>query len=138
MIEIVPGIAIAEEEVEESFIRASGPGGQNVNKVATAVQVRFDLRRSPSLPNWMSIRAQAIAAKRLTKDGVIVITATNHRTQEGNRAEALERLVALLREAADRPAVRRATRPSGAAKKKRLEEKTRRSTIKRLRRGAED
>jgi ribosome-associated protein len=138
MIEIVPGIAIAEEEVEESFIRASGPGGQNVNKVATAVQVRFDLRRSPSLPNWMSIRAQAIAGKRLTKDGVIVITATNHRTQEGNRAEALERLVALLREAADRPAVRRATRPSGAAKKKRLEEKTRRSTIKRLRRGAED
>jgi len=138
MIEIVPGIALAEGEVEESFIRASGPGGQNVNKVSTAVQVRFDLRRSPSLPNWMSIRAQAIAGKRLTKDGIIVITAATHRTQEGNRAEALERLVALLREAADRPVIRRATRPSGAAKRKRLEEKTRRGAIKKLRRGAED
>src|SRR5688500_6599143 len=111
MIHITRTIAIDEREIEESFIRASGPGGQNVNKLSTAVQLRFDARHSPSLPPDVKMRLQAIAGKRLTKDGVLVITAQKHRTQERNRADALERLVEMIRRAAIAPVPRRATKP---------------------------
>src|SRR4030095_9845414 len=109
MIRITDTISIDEAELEESFIRSSGPGGQNVNKLSTAVQLRFDVRRSPSLPNDVAIRLMNLAGKRLTKEGVLVIVAQNHRTQERNRADAMERLVALIQEAAGRPGERRAT-----------------------------
>jgi ribosome-associated protein len=133
MIRITETIAIDEREIEESFIRASGPGGQNVNKLATAVQLRFDIRRSPSLPNDVAIRAQRLAGARLTKDGVLVITAQRHRTQERNRDDALARLIALFQAAAVPPTPRRATRPTAASRAKRLESKKRRSGIKGLR-----
>src|SRR5437870_13115146 len=103
MIRITDQISIDESELEESFVRSSGPGGQNVNKLSTAVQLRFDVRGSPSLPNDVAVRLMRLAGKRLTKDGVLVIVAQNHRTQERNRAEALEGLVVLLRNAAVRP-----------------------------------
>ena len=135
MIRINEHIAIDEREIEESFIRASGPGGQNVNKLATAVQLRFDVRRSPSLPNDVSVRLQRLAGSRLTNNGVLIITAQRFRTQERNRADALERLVALIREAAVVPKKRRPTKPSKAAKRKRLDAKKRRSSIKSLRHG---
>ncbi len=99
-LECTPWITLDESELDESFVRASGPGGQNVNKVSSAVQLRFDVRRSPSLPNAVAIRLMKLAGRRLTADGVLVITAQNHRTQERNRAEARERLVDLVREAA--------------------------------------
>ena len=133
MIRINDDIAIDEGELVESFIRSSGPGGQNVNKLATAVQLRFDVRRSPSLPNDVSIRLQRLAGKRLTRDGILVITAQNHRTQERNRADALERLVELIREAAVRPVPRRETKPTKASRKRRLDAKTRRGHIKAMR-----
>ena len=134
MIEITPTIAIDPREITESFIRSPGPGGQNVNKVATAVQLRFDLRGSKSLPEELRARAERLAGRRLTKDGVIVLTAARFRSQERNREDALARLVALLREAARRPAPRKATRPGKAAKKRRLDDKTRRGAVKKLRR----
>ncbi len=112
MIEITGTISLDPREIEESFIRSPGPGGQNVNKVATAVQLRFDLRRSPSLPEELRARAERLAGRRLTKDGVVVITAARFRGQERNREDALARLVELLREAARRPAPRKPTRPS--------------------------
>jgi ribosome-associated protein len=133
MIRITDTISIDEAELEESFVRSSGPGGQNVNKLSTAVQLRFDVRRSPSLPNDVAVRLMRLAGRRLTKDGVLVIIAQNHRTQERNRAEALERLVALVREAAVPPVPRRATKPTRASKQQRLEGKKRRSVIKRHR-----
>ena len=111
-----------------------GPGGQNVNKVSTAVQLRFDLRGSPSLPEAVRARAERLAGRRLTKEGVLVITAARFRTQEQNRADALARLVELLRQAAERPTPRRPTRPSRAAKRRRMDDKTRRGSIKKLRR----
>jgi len=134
MIEITPTLSIDEREIDEEFVRASGPGGQNVNKLSTAVQLRFNLRTSPSLPNEVAIRAQKLAGKRLTNDGVLIIMAQRFRTQDRNRADAQERLVALLREAATPPPPpRRATRPSRAAKAKRMEDKARRSGVKNLR-----
>ncbi len=112
MIEITGTISLDPREIEESFIRSPGPGGQRVNKVSTAVQLRFDLRRSPSLPEAVRARAARLAGRRLSKDGVVVITAARFRSQERNREDALARLVELLREAARRPAPRKPTRPS--------------------------
>lgn len=133
MIRITDSIAIDESELEESFIRSSGPGGQNVNKLSTAVQLRFDVRRSPSLPNDVAVRLAQFAGRRLTKDGVLVIVAQRHRTQERNRADALDRLVDLIRQAAVRPIPRRPTKPTKASKQKRLQGKKHRSGIKSLR-----
>ena len=133
MIRISDHIHIDEAELEESFVRSSGPGGQNVNKLSTAVQLRFDVRHSPSLPNDVAVRLMRLAGKRMTKDGVLVIIAQNHRTQERNRAEALQRLVALVREASIRPVPRRATKPTKASKQRRIERKKHRSDIKSLR-----
>ena len=114
-------------------MRSSGPGGQNVNKLSTAVQLRFDVRGSPSLPNDVAIRLMRLAGRRMTKDGVLVLIAQNHRTQERNRAEAQDRLVALIQEAAVKPIQRRATKPTKASKERRIEGKKRRSGIKNLR-----
>jgi ribosome-associated protein len=138
MIQVTDTISIDDSELSESFVRSSGPGGQNVNKVSSAVQLRFDVRQSPSLPNDVAIRLMKLAGSRLTKDGVIVITAQEHRQQERNRAEARERLFDLIRQAAVRPAVRRKTKVPKAQKTKRLEGKKRRSEIKRGRRGGFD
>ncbi|GEP10898.1 alternative ribosome rescue aminoacyl-tRNA hydrolase ArfB [Methylobacterium gnaphalii] len=132
-LQCTPQIAIDEAELEESFVRASGPGGQNVNKVASAVQLRFDVRRSPSLPNAVAIRLMKLAGRRLTDDGVLVIDARQFRTQERNRADARERLAALVAEAAVPPKTRRATRPTLASKTRRLESKSRRGAVKRMR-----
>ena len=135
MIRITDTISIDEAELEESFVRSSGPGGQNVNKLSTAVQLRFDVRRSPALPNDVAIRLMALAGKRITKDGVLVLIAQSHRTQERNRADAQERLVALIQEAAVRPVPRRATKPPRSSKRERLDTKKRRSSIKKMRQG---
>ena len=133
MIRVTDRIAIEESELDESFIRASGPGGQNVNKVSSAVQLRFDARTSRSLPNDVSIRLQRLAGSRLTNEGVIVITANRHRSQDQNRDEARERLFAMIREAANPPPPRRATKPTKASKKRRLDRKSRHGQIKKMR-----
>lgn len=133
MIPVTATISIDESELEESFVRASGPGGQNVNKVSSAVQLRFDARRSRSLPNDVAIRLMKLAGSRLTKDGVIVIVAQQHRDQSRNRAEARERLFDMIRQAAVKPTVRRATKVPKSAKRERLEGKKHRSGIKSLR-----
>ena len=133
MIQITPHIAIHPDEIEEHFIRASGPGGQNVNKVASAVQLRFDMAKSPSLPDDVKQRLAVLAGQRLTKEGVIVITAQNHRLQERNRQDALARLVDLIRRATRRPRPRVPTRPTLGSKKRRLAGKTRQGRIKALR-----
>jgi ribosome-associated protein len=128
-------ISIDDAELSETFVRSSGPGGQNVNKVSSAVQLRFDVRQSPSLPNDVAVRLMRLAGKRLTKDGVIVIIAQSHRAQERNRADARERLFDLIRKAAVRPVPRRATKVPKASKKRRIEAKKHRAGIKRLRGG---
>ncbi|RDV04925.1 alternative ribosome rescue aminoacyl-tRNA hydrolase ArfB [Undibacter mobilis] len=130
MHQVTSTISIDDSELEESFVRASGPGGQNVNKVSSAVQLRFDARHSPSLPNDVAIRLMKLAGSRLTKDGVIVIVAQEHRDQSRNRAEARERLFDMIRQAAVRPTVRRETKVPKSEKKKRVEGKKRRSEIK--------
>jgi ribosome-associated protein len=133
MLRVTDRISIDEAEIEESFVRSSGPGGQNVNKLSTAVQLRFDVRRSPSLPNDVAIRLMRLAGKRMTKDGVLVLVAQKYRTQERNRADAMDRLIDLIRQAAVAPTPRRPTKPTKASKKQRLESKKRRSGIKSLR-----
>ena len=134
MLRVTSSIAIDPKEIEEAFVRASGPGGQNVNKVSTAVQIRFDARRSPSLPDAVRERLQRLAGKRLTNDGVIVITANRFRTQLRNREDARERLIALIRAAAEPPRPRKATRPPRASKLARADAKRKRSALKVLRR----
>ena len=129
-------LSIDESEIVESFVRASGPGGQNVNKVASAVELRFDARRSPSLPNDVAVRLIKLAGARATQDGVIVIFAQKFASQPRNREDARARLAAMLTKAQERPKPRLATRPTLASKTRRLDAKTRRGAVKALRRGS--
>jgi ribosome-associated protein len=135
---IAPGIAIEEDELTEEFVRASGPGGQNVNKVSTAVLLRFDAANSPSLPEDVRRRLLTLGAGQISGEGVLSILAREHRTQGANRRAARERLVALLRRAAERPRHRVPTRPTRASAERRLESKRRRAAIKRLRSSRDD
>ena len=130
---ITRSVSLDPGEIDETFVRSAGPGGQNVNKVSSAVQLRFDLLNSPSIPEAMKRRVAALAGRRLTKNGVLVITANSHRDQPMNRADALERLVGLLVAGAIAPKARVATRPTLASKKRRLEGKSIRSATKQMR-----
>ncbi|MBI5374026.1 MAG: aminoacyl-tRNA hydrolase [Candidatus Schekmanbacteria bacterium] len=134
MIKITDEIAISEAEIEMEFVRASGAGGQNVNKVSTAVKLRFDAAGSPSLPGDVRERLVKLCGKRITSEGILVIDARRYRTQEKNREDALARLIELIRKAAVKPVIRRKTRPPRILKEKRLEEKKRRGELKRARR----
>ncbi|HEX3937758.1 MAG TPA: alternative ribosome rescue aminoacyl-tRNA hydrolase ArfB [Xanthobacteraceae bacterium] len=134
MIRVTGHIEIDEREIEEQFVRASGPGGQNVNKLSTAVQLRFDVRHSPSLPADVRTRLERLAGSRLSRDGVLIIIAQRHRTQGRNRQDALDRLLDLIRRAAIAPIKRRPTRPTAGSRERRIEGKKRRAGVKRLRR----
>jgi ribosome-associated protein len=138
MIRITDKIALADWELTETFVRASGPGGQNVNKVSSAVELRFNVRASPSLSEAVKARLMTLAGARLTKDGEIVIRAQRFRTQERNRADARDRLVQLIRRAAEPPKPRKDTKVPRAEKRRRLEGKRRRSVVKQDRTGALD
>lgn len=133
MLRVSPMIHIPDGELEENFVRASGPGGQNVNKLSTAVELRFDVRGSESLPAWVKRRLERLAGNRLTNNGVLVIRAERQRTQARNRADARERLADLIRRAAVRPRTRKPTRPTRASVERRLKAKTRRGQTKKLR-----
>ena len=130
MIPVTFTITLADSEIEEIFIRAPGPGGQNVNKVETAVQVRFDARHSPALTNAVFLRLKSLAGRRMTRDGVIVLSASRFRSQEANRKDAQARLVALIRDAAVPPKKRRATKPTLGSKRRRLDNKRKRAGVK--------
>jgi ribosome-associated protein len=133
MIRVNAQIELDEREIQEDFVRASGPGGQNVNKVSTAVQLRFDVARSPSLPEPVRARLIILAGRRVTQDGVLIIEAERFRSQRRNRDDALERLIELIREACEVDKPRRPTRPTLASKKRRLDSKQRRGETKKLR-----
>jgi ribosome-associated protein len=135
MIRVTHTIAIDDDELDEQFVRASGPGGQNVNKLSSAVQLRFDVRRSPNLPGDVRARLERLAGRRLTREGVLIISAQRHRTQERNRQDARGRLIELIRRAAVAPIPRRATRPTAGSRERRLQSKKHRSSIKGLRQG---
>jgi ribosome-associated protein len=135
MIRVTHTISIDHDELDEQFVRASGPGGQNVNKLSSAVQLRFDVRHSPNLPGDVRARLERLAGRRLTREGVLIISAQRHRTQERNRQDARERLIELIRRAAIAPIPRRATRPTAGSRERRLQSKKHRSSIKGLRQG---
>ena len=136
MLQITPTLTIPDDELTFTFVRSSGPGGQNVNKVATATQLRFDVRNSPSLPEEVKARLIKLAGYRMTQDGILVVEAKRYRTQEQNRSDAEQRLVTLIQKALVRPKRRRSTRPSAASQARRIESKKRRGRIKRIRQAA--
>jgi len=138
MLKVNDDITIPDSEITLAFVRADGPGGQHVNKTATAVQLRFDVRQSPSLPEGVRQRLQRLAGQRLTRDGVLVIDARSHRSQKQNRQDALDRLKDLLQAAAQPPLTRRPSKPSAASRRRRLENKRQRARLKQSRRSVRD